>query len=163
MAQVFLGKGVCARARNDCSVTGAADCPPIKVSQTPLFAVKALQAEASSGKLLLSAGGEGAGVSAESATMGAAFVALAGVVIVQFVTLVTQHVSNRRLQREESLRMLRWAAELAVQGGSPAVESQADLGVAVLKALGESSLIRPDDQKIVSAALDSAVQAGEDW
>lgn len=95
--------------------------------------------------------------------MGAAFVALAGVVIVQFVTLVTQHVSNRRLQREESLRMLRWAAELAVQGGSPAVESQADLGVAVLKALGESSLIRPDDQKIVSAALDSAVQAGEDW
>lgn len=56
-------------------------------------------------------------------------------------------------RREETMRLLRWAAELAVDQDA----LRADLGVAVLAELDESELLQPPDQPIVTATLDLVV------
>jgi len=60
---------------------------------------------------------------------------------------------ERRSKREETMRVLRWAAELAVSED----EAEASLGVAELNALGDSSLLDDDQQLFVDAALNTVV------
>lgn len=59
-----------------------------------------------------------------------------------------------RSRREETMRSLRWAAELAVDTDA----RKAQLGVAQLRALGYSELLDDEQQGFVDAALDSVVE-----
>jgi hypothetical protein len=59
-----------------------------------------------------------------------------------------------RSRREETMRSLRWAAELAVDGDV----RRAELGVAQLRALGSSDHLDSEQQGFVEAALDSVVE-----
>ena len=69
-------------------------------------------------------------------------------------------------RREETMRMLRWASELAVSEE----DAKARMGVAALAALSESELLQQEDQELVDAVLDSVIEepveeieaAGED-
>jgi hypothetical protein len=69
-------------------------------------------------------------------------------------------------RREETMRMLRWASELAVSDH----DAKALMGVAALAALSESELLQDEDQQLVDAVLDSVIEepveeieaAGED-
>ena len=54
-----------------------------------------------------------------------------------------------RSRREETMRNLRWAAELA----APDELSRTDLGIAQLTALGASTLLDPEQQIFIDAAL----------
>ncbi len=56
---------------------------------------------------------------------------------------------DRRAKREETMRTLRWAAELAVSGES----SRARLGVAALDALTTSPWLQAEDQAFIDGAL----------
>jgi hypothetical protein len=60
-----------------------------------------------------------------------------------------------RSRREETMRNLRWAAELAVDTD----DRRAQLGVAELKALGESDLLDEEQQGFVDAALQTVLEA----
>ena len=54
-----------------------------------------------------------------------------------------------RSQREETMRTLRWAADLAVRGDDAA----AAVALRILEALGESDLLQPDQQTLIDATL----------
>ena len=56
-----------------------------------------------------------------------------------------------RSRREETMRTLKWAAELAVSDDA----GQADLGLRELKALGDSAMLEPEQQTFIDAALSS--------
>lgn len=78
-----------------------------------------------------------------------------------FAVLVAQWVVRRgareleqRSQREEVMRTLRWAAELAV---SPD-EGKVELGVAELNALMESDLLDEKEKVFIEAALTTVIQ-----
>jgi hypothetical protein len=58
-----------------------------------------------------------------------------------------------RSRREEVMRTLRWAAELAVSKD----EDQAKLGLAQLSALGESQMLDEAQQLFIDAALEAVV------
>jgi hypothetical protein len=62
-----------------------------------------------------------------------------------------------RSKREETMRTLKWAAELAV-AGDPA---KADLGLRELRALGDSMLLDPEQQTFIDAALASVYGAAK--
>lgn len=55
-----------------------------------------------------------------------------------------------RWRREETMRLLRWAAELA----SGTDYRRKLVGVATLRGLQRSELLQPDDQALMSAVLD---------
>jgi hypothetical protein len=63
-----------------------------------------------------------------------------------------------RSRREETHRVLRWAAELAVSDN----EGQAKLGVSQLNALGDSDLLDDAQQLFVDAALQAVVDEPAD-
>ncbi len=63
-----------------------------------------------------------------------------------------------RSKREETMRVLRWAAELAVSVD----ESEASLGVSQLRALGGSDLLDAAQQLFVDAALEAVVDGAAD-
>jgi hypothetical protein len=71
-----------------------------------------------------------------------------------------------RSKREEVMRILRWAAELAVSNDA----AKARLGIQELQALRDSNLLTPVEQAFIYAALDVTVEgprqaitrAGED-
>jgi hypothetical protein len=96
-------------------------------------------------------------------TPGSAFV---GVIVGHVLTRRGTRELEKRSKREETMRNLRWAAELAVSEDDRA----AQLGVAQLNALAESDLLDDSQQLFVDAALDSVLQvpleeieeAGED-
>lgn len=61
---------------------------------------------------------------------------------------------ERRSKREETMRTLRWAAELATSEK----EAIAGLGVAELNALAESDLLDEGQKLFIDAALETVVQ-----
>jgi hypothetical protein len=62
------------------------------------------------------------------------------------------------MSREETMRLLRWAAELAVDPSA----RRNRLGVAALGALERSELLQADDQEVISSLLDSVVEPAVD-
>ena len=86
-------------------------------------------------------------------SLGVPLLAFAGAMTGQFITRRAASELETRSKREEVMRNLRWAAELAVSGD----EAHARLGVAQLKALGESSLPDQSQQLFIDAALAAVV------
>lgn len=80
--------------------------------------------------------------------------------IAQAVIIWPAIVAGRRWRREQSLSVVRWAAELAV--GPDGTDGKRELGVATLLALGKSPLFHTKDQVILDAALAVAVQGDDD-
>lgn len=80
--------------------------------------------------------------------------ALAGVLIGQFLSRAGAKELEQRSRREETLRNLRWASELAVDD-DPA---RADLGVVQLKALLDSDLLDETETVFVDATLNLLVE-----
>lgn len=60
-------------------------------------------------------------------------------------------------RREESMRMLRWAVELAIDEGSPARQRA---GIDVLDALYDSPLLQDDDVALVESVMTSLALSG---
>lgn len=61
-------------------------------------------------------------------------------------------------RREETMRMLRWAAEQATKDGN---DDAAVVGTRVLDALGQSELLQPEDQLLIDAVLDALLEQPE--
>lgn len=93
-------------------------------------------------------------VDAPTATLIAAILAMVGVLVGQVVIVVLAVLAGLRWRREQSLGLVRWAAELAADRD----EAKATLGVETLIALGKSPLFHKKDQIILDAALAVAVQ-----
>lgn len=89
-----------------------------------------------------------------------------GVLLAQWIGRRAARELETRSKREETLRVLRWAAELAVSDD----DGKAKLGVSQLNALGDSDLLDDAQQLFVDAALEAVVdepadeieEAGED-
>lgn len=80
-----------------------------------------------------------------------------GIVLANLVTRRGASELETRSRREETMRTLKWAAELAV-ANDPA---KADLGLRELQALGDSALLDPEQQTFIDAALASVYGAAE--
>lgn len=80
-----------------------------------------------------------------------------GVLLAQFITRKGAKELETRSRREETMRNLRWAAELAVNED----DRMADLGVAQLVALLESDLLDESEKVFVEAALDAVYEDPE--
>lgn len=95
--------------------------------------------------------------------LGSPAVALLGVLVAQLITRQGARELERRSRREETLRSLRWAAELAVETD----DRRADLGVAQLIALLDSNLLDESEKSFVEAALNTVYEDPEaeldDW
>ena len=82
--------------------------------------------------------------------------------ILAFVGVLVGHWLLRRgakeldvwRRREETMRMLRWAAEQAVSTDEP----KARLGVAALEALSTSELLQAPDDALLDAVLDAVLE-----
>jgi hypothetical protein len=75
--------------------------------------------------------------------------AFAGVLVGQWLARKSAHESETRWRREETMRMLRWAAEMAAEAS--VVRSK--VGLAALDALDGSELLQDDDQELITAVL----------
>ena len=92
----------------------------------------------------------------------AVYVVSLGTPLAAFAGVVLGHVLLRRganeldvwRRREETMRMLRWASELAA---SPH-RASARMGVAALAALSTSELLQEPDQNLVDAVIDSLLE-----
>jgi hypothetical protein len=82
-------------------------------------------------------------------TVGTPVLAFAGALVGQLISRRGAVELEMRSRREEVMRNLRWAAELAV---SPD-DSKAQLGVAQLRSLFDSKIIGEDEKEFVLAAL----------
>lgn len=87
-------------------------------------------------------------------SFGVPAMAFAGGMAGVFVTRKGATELEKRSRREETMRNLRWAAELAVD----ADERKAQLGLAQLDALGGSDMLSEAEQLFVDAALASVVR-----
>jgi hypothetical protein len=85
---------------------------------------------------------------------GSPALAFVGVVIGQAITRRGAREMEVRSKREEVMRILRWAAELAVSDD----QAHARLGVAQLGALLESELLDEEEKDFVQAALTAMVR-----
>lgn len=92
------------------------------------------------------------------ASIGAPVGAFLGVWIAQWVLRKGARELDDRSRREEVMRNLRWAAELAVSDDP----GRADLGVAQLIALSSSDLTDQVVQTFVDAALDAVTDPAAD-
>ncbi|MGQ0846293.1 MAG: hypothetical protein ACT4QF_19390 [Sporichthyaceae bacterium] len=88
-----------------------------------------------------------------AAALGIPLLAFAGSVAGQLLSRRDARDLDVRWQREETMRLLRWAAELAVD---PAQDRKV-VGLAALTSLGGSQLLQPVDQALVRGVLDSVV------
>jgi hypothetical protein len=88
---------------------------------------------------------------------GSPILAFLGVLLAQVLTRKSATELEARSKREETMRILRWAAELAV---SPD-DRMADLGVAQLVALLTSDLLDDSEKVIVEVALDAVYEDPE--
>jgi hypothetical protein len=86
-------------------------------------------------------------------SFGSPVLAFVGVLVGQRINLRAATQLEARSKREEVMRDLRWAAELAVSDD----EGHARLGVAELRALGESDLLDDSEQLFIDAALNAVV------
>ena len=91
-------------------------------------------------------------------SFGTPAVTFAGVMLAQMLSRKGARELEVRSRREETMRNLRWAAELAVKED----DRMADLGVAQLAALLESDLLDESEKVFVEAALDAVYEAPED-
>lgn len=80
-----------------------------------------------------------------------------GVLLAQLITRKGARELEIRSRREETMRSLRWAAELSVSRD----DRLADLGVAPLVALLESDLLEEPEKVFVEAALDAVYEEPE--
>lgn len=87
-------------------------------------------------------------------SFGSPVLTFAGVVIAQRITRRGALELETRSRREEVMRNLRWAAELATSDE----ESHARLGVAELEALGRSDLLDDHQRLFIDAALEAVVR-----
>jgi hypothetical protein len=70
---------------------------------------------------------------------------------------------DRRDKREETMRTLRWAAELAVSADmSSADMRKGRLGVAALDALGGSAWLEAEDQVLIDAIIETVMKPAAD-
>jgi hypothetical protein len=92
--------------------------------------------------------------------------AFVGVLVSNVLTRRGAKELELRSKREEVLRNLRWAAELAVSDD----EGKASLGLAELQALADSDLLEAGQKSFIDAALEAVIrdpkeeleEAGED-
>lgn len=84
--------------------------------------------------------------------------AFVGVLVSNVLTRRGAKELELRSKREEVLRNLRWAAELAVSDD----EGKALLGLAELQALADSDLLEPGQQLFIDAALEAVVKEPEE-
>jgi hypothetical protein len=89
-----------------------------------------------------------------SVSIGTPVLTFLGVLLAQFLTRKSATELEVRSKREETMRNLRWAAELAVSGDP----TQAKLGVSQLVALGDSDLLDDAQQLFIDAALSAVVE-----
>jgi hypothetical protein len=87
-------------------------------------------------------------------SFGTPLLAFAGVVFGQAVTRRGEKELEFRSKREEVMRILRWAAELAVSDD----QAHSRLGVAELGALLQSELLDEEEKDFVQAALTAVVR-----
>jgi hypothetical protein len=87
-------------------------------------------------------------------SIGTPLLTFVGVLVAQRIVRVGAVELETRSRREEMMRNLRWAAELAV---SEHVD-KARLGIAQLRALGTSTLLDSGQQSFVDAALQAVVK-----
>ncbi|MEO6502155.1 MAG: hypothetical protein ABIQ09_09625 [Jatrophihabitantaceae bacterium] len=80
--------------------------------------------------------------------------ALAGVLIGQLLTRRDAKELEKRSRREQVMKTLEWAAEMAISEG----EATSRLGLSQLRALAASNLNDQDVQAFVDAALDAVVK-----
>ncbi|GAB3930641.1 hypothetical protein GCM10011575_47460 [Microlunatus endophyticus] len=78
-----------------------------------------------------------------------------GVLLGQLLTRQGARELDVWRRREETMRMLRWAAELTMQPESGA------LGLSVLDSLSRSELLQPADQPLISAVLATVTARAE--
>lgn len=89
-------------------------------------------------------------------SFGSPAAAFLGVVIGHLLSRRGAFELDRRARREESMRTLRWASELAVAGDGRSVR----LGIAALDALSVSPWLQSEDQAFVDAVLDALLERG---
>jgi hypothetical protein len=87
-------------------------------------------------------------------SIGTPVLAFVGVVVGQVVTRRGERELEFRSKREEVMRILRWAAELAVSDD----QAHSRLGVAELGALLHSELLDEEEKDFVQAALTAVVR-----
>ncbi|MFT4297523.1 MAG: hypothetical protein QM582_19140 [Micropruina sp.] len=87
-------------------------------------------------------------------SFGSPVLAFLGVLLGSWLTRRTAKELESRSRREETMRTLRWAAELAASDRP----NLAQLGVAELVSLGESDLLDESQKVFIDAALESVVQ-----
>lgn len=88
---------------------------------------------------------------------GSPILAFIGVLLAQVLTRRSATELEARSKREETMRILRWAAELAVSLD----DRMADLGVAQLGALLTSDLLDDSEKVFVEVALDAVYEDPE--
>jgi hypothetical protein len=86
-------------------------------------------------------------------SIGTPLLTFVGVLVAQRIARVGAVELEARSRREELMRTLRWAAELAVSDHL----DKARLGLAQLKALDRSTLLGSDQQGFIDAALKAAI------
>ena len=87
-------------------------------------------------------------------SFGSPALAFVGVIVAQAVTRRGEKELEFRSKREEVMRILRWAAELAVSDD----QAHSRLGVAELGALLQSELLDEEEKDFVQAALTAVVR-----
>ncbi|WP_375497092.1 hypothetical protein [uncultured Jatrophihabitans sp.] len=86
-------------------------------------------------------------------SIGTPVLTFVGVLIAQRVMRVGAKELETRSNREETMRNLRWAAEMSVSDDL----AQARLGLAQLRALDESKMLDAEQQVFIDAALDAVL------
>jgi hypothetical protein len=90
-------------------------------------------------------------------TIGTPLLTFIGVLIAQLMTRKGAQELEVRSKREETMRNLRWAAELAVKED----DRMAELGVSQLAVLLDSDLLDEAEKVFVEAALDAVYENPE--
>ena len=90
-------------------------------------------------------------------SVGSPLLAFLGLLLGQLLTRRTARETETRWQREESIRLLRWAAELTTDSE----RGRALLGLVALKALAVSQLLQPADSTLIGPVLREAIRRAE--
>jgi hypothetical protein len=87
-------------------------------------------------------------------SVGSPLLGFGGVLLGQLVIRRTATEADTRWRREETMRLLRWAADHAVDHDL----RRARLGLVTLQALGSSRLLQVEDEHLVAAVLRLALR-----
>ena len=85
------------------------------------------------------------------------WIAIITVLVTQGVVLYGLRGTEARWRREETMRLLRWAAELAIGRSDSSDDAAALAGLQILDALQSSPLLQREDQEFISAVLEAIV------